>query len=55
MGVLQFDEQYENYIALVKTLLANGTAAAELHLEEKQRVEYLATINREKVRNSDDQ
>jgi signal transduction histidine kinase len=30
--------------------LANGRAAAELHLEEKQRAEYLAAINRQKAR-----
>ena len=43
-----WDEEYSNYIQLVKGLLATGLATIKLHEEDLARARYMAALNRQK-------
>jgi PAS domain-containing protein len=45
---LPYDEEYSNYIHLVRGLLATGLATIKLHEEDLSRARYLAALNRQK-------
>jgi PAS domain-containing protein len=43
-----WDEEYSNYVQLVKGLLATGLATIKLHEEDLARARYMAALNRQK-------
>jgi len=43
-----WDEDYSNYVQLVKGLLATGLATIKLHEEDLARARYMAALNRQK-------
>ena len=43
-----WDEEYSNYVQLVKGLLATGLATMKLHEEDLARARYMAALNRQK-------
>jgi PAS domain-containing protein len=43
-----WDEEYANYVQLVKGLLATGLATIKLHEEDLARARYMAALNRQK-------